>query len=48
MKYQKIQNTKKFQKIHNEIIQRKLQMRMIKEYMYFQKKERKLLIIYDQ
>ena len=39
MEYQKI--TQEFQKIHNEIIQRQLQFRMIKKDIYLQKKDKK-------
>ena len=36
---------RKFKKIHNKIIQKKLQMSMIKEYLnYLQKKDKKLLM----
>ena len=44
----KIAISQKFQKIHNKMIQRQLQMRMIKKYLkkdiYLQKKENKLLM----
>ena len=35
---------KKFQKIHNKILQRQLQMSMIKKDIYLQKKDKKLMI----
>ena len=42
---------RKFHKIHNKIIQRQLQMKMIKKYLkkdiYLQKKDKRLLIILD-
>ena len=52
MEYKKPQ---KFQKIHNKIIQRQLQMRTINKYLkkylkkdiYLQKKDRKLFIFWD-
>ena len=44
-----IRKSQKFQKIHDKIIQRKLQKRMIKKCLkkdiYLQKKDKKLLII---
>ena len=43
MEYQKI--TQEFQKIHNEIIQRQLQIRMIRKDIYLQKKDKKDLIV---
>ena len=47
MEYKK--KSQKFQKIHKKIIQKQLQMRMIKKYLkkdiYLQKKDLKLLII---
>ena len=47
MEYQK--NNRSFKKIYSKVIQRQLQMRMIKKYLrkdiYLQKKDKKLLIM---
>ena len=47
-----LKKSRKFQKIHNEIIQKHLEMSMIKKYLkkdvYLQKKDKKLLMSWDK
>ena len=42
-----VNRIRKFQKLHHKIIQKHLQMNMIKKDIYLQKKDKKLLMIYN-